>query len=255
MGNAFTTTQASAPAAGLATTYNALLERVGKHLGYTRTSGNWATEERDRVDEAIADGLRRFYLERDWSFLKPWTTFNTVADDDDYDLDEAVGSIVSDIFYEPASNYHKIRLIGIDQLIERQQVTETSGVPMYAAVRPKTSTGTTVQVKELLLWPTPGEVWTLTYQYRVVPDLLETDRQYALGAPMHAQTILEACLAAAELNEDDTLAVHEAAYQRLLARSIEYDALQYAPRTLGYNGNARPYRPRLKPDIVLEMEE
>ena len=52
---------------------------------------------------------------------------------------------------------------------------------------------------ELSLWPTPDTSYTMFYRYQINPHQLSDDVSLPIGGQgAHAQTALEACLAAAE---------------------------------------------------------
>jgi len=137
------------------------------------------------------------------------------------------------------------------------QESLTGGVPMIAAIQPKTSAGTAGQKNEIIFWPVPDAEYVLTYKYRILPDALADAAQYALGGSAHSQTIRAACLAEAEMRDNDTNGMYTADYTRLLEQSIAYDARAYAPRSLGRMGNGRLGRRirTLRPSLTLEVEE
>jgi hypothetical protein len=241
----------------LTLTYTELLARVGRQAGYTRTSSNWDTEQTARVGEIIKDGLRRFYGEREWSFLKPWLTLDTVASQSTYELPDHVGFIEGNIFFDPATSWPEIVLTDAEIVFRQQQRTATTSVPRWAALRPRMGDYVVSQRSELVFWPTPDAAYTLHYKARVLPDMLTTDKQYALGARLHSQTILYACLAMGETGEDDMPGANEAMYQAELDKSKDRDARAYAGRVLGRfgNGRRRGYAPTLPADTALEIDQ
>lgn len=237
-------------------TFSQLKARVGYHQGYGRTEGSWSPAAVAAVDEIVADGLRTFYQARDWGFLRPWRSFNTTAAQSTYTLPDAVGYLDGDIYFASGQAYPPVVHRSMDWILSRISAGPASGIPVAAAIRPAFSnSGASYPVNELVLWPTPSAQWTLTHRVRIMPDLLSTGAQYALGGAAHAQTILCACLAAAEMHGDDGAGLWNAAYLRELERSIDYDARAYAPRSLGFiPGAARraSARPELPADLVLE---
>lgn len=242
------------PESTLALAFDDLKARVGQFAGYTRTEANWSTEEAARIADWIKDGLRRFYMAREWTFLRPWLTLATVSGQWRYTMPEGVAYVVGDLYFTGDNAYCGVRLIDAETVLRYRQDSVATGVPDFGAIRPVISDGLTGQLNELIFYPTPSSVWTVTYQGRIVPDALTASAAYALGGDPHTQTILEACLAACDLGENDAIALHEAAYQRELARSIEYDARAYMPRSMGFMGNARRrMTTTLPPDLEIEF--
>lgn len=231
---------------------------MGVSIGYTRTSANWSTEEAARINDNLRDGLRRFYREREWTFLKPWRSLATEADVATYQLPPEIGYIEGNLFWDQNHPYPEVTKIDPEDVERRRGAVAGSSIPRFYAIRPLSSDGLISQRNEIIFSPTPSDVWTLTYKGRILPDAMTTDRQFALGGAAHSQTILEACLAAMELGEDDTVSIHEAAYSRLLAQSIDFDVRAFMPRTLGYNGNRRRFMgqntgPRA--DLAIEFDQ
>ena len=77
------------PNDNLAFKYSTLRSRIGYHLGYTRTSGNWTTDEQADIDDCLQSGLSQFYhpppvggekVSYEWSFIKPTTTTSVWGD-------------------------------------------------------------------------------------------------------------------------------------------------------------------------------
>jgi hypothetical protein len=75
------------PESTLTIAYSELQIEIGDHLGYTRTTTNWSTDETNRVANILERGQRRFFFPLDpriqrthkWSFLYPRFTFSTDA--------------------------------------------------------------------------------------------------------------------------------------------------------------------------------
>lgn len=67
--------------------------------------------------------------------------------------------------------------------------------------------------------------------YDIYPGTL-----YALGGPEHSQTLIESCLAIAELAKDDKIGLHHQKFMVNLAGSIDRD-LELGPKYLGYCGD------------------
>lgn len=239
--------------------YEHLLARVGKKLGYTRTSTNWDTEQSAEIVDVVRDGIRRFMGEREWNFLKIWKRFTTVAGAAGYNLPDDVGYIEGNLYFDANVAYTEVALTDSETIHRLQQQSVSSGVPRYAAYRPKEGAYVMPQVSELVLWPTPDAVYALNYRARLLPEALNAnlDTIYALGSMLHQATMLYACLAMAELRGDDAPGADEAMYQAELERSKDRDARAYAGRTLGRfgNGRGRSSDGGVRPDMTLTIDQ
>ncbi len=146
--------------------------------------------------------------------------------------------------------YYPLDMIGEGQIRQLQQTNATSGKPLYGATQPQTTDGTVGQRWDLMVWPTPGSTFNLTYRYHVLVSTMDAStvvRPY--GGAAHSETILESCLAVAEERENDERGLHGAAYMENLAASIEYDK-RLGPQTLGYNGESSDRRGAIGIDRV-----
>jgi hypothetical protein len=113
-------------------------------------------------------------------------------------------------------------------------------MPAYAAIRPKSSPGTSGQRFEVMFWPYPDAVYTFTYSYIILPGTITTT-QYPLGGMAHAETIMASCLDIAHAyvrSSDDTRARQRIDFMSRLAASVNLDRSAMTPPTLGYNGDA-----------------
>lgn len=224
-----------------------LQKEVGDFLGFGPTSGNWSAAKTDIIERIIQSGIRQFYFppslgggmpSHNWRFLKPVTTLATVASTDTYTLPDSFGRMEGNLTFASADNaYTAIKLVGEGVIRNLQQRnTSATGKPRYAAVRPKASTGSTGQRFEILLWPTPDAVYTLTYKYAALLDKITASLPYPVGGMPHAETILESCLAVAEMRKDDEKGLHWTQFMERLAASVEYDK-QINAEFFGYNGD------------------
>jgi hypothetical protein len=218
--------------------YADLRKAVGRFLGFGGTSGNWTADQIDEIAGYLDAGLRRFETAYDWRFLRVTTTIATVADDYDTTLPDNFGYMLGDLTFATVDNgWDRIRLVTEDEIRKlRQSPTNTTGKPKFAAVRPRTTDGTTGQRFEIIYWPTPDAIYTLSYQYRILTSQLSSGAPYPYGGMLHAETIKAAIMAEAERTSDDEEGVHEAKYQKLLAQSIMVDQRGEA-EYFGYNGD------------------
>lgn len=130
-------------------------------------------------------------------------------------------------------------IVGEFDIRDRQQHNDTTGRPERVAVRSQTtqSTSSVGTRWQLMTDPVPDAVYTLRYQYRILPDLITSSYAYHLGGAAHAQTILSACLAATELIRFDQPGPLYEEFLRQLTASIEHDNGLNGQESFGYNGD------------------
>lgn len=224
--------------------YTALRRQVSIFLGYGVDPDSHRNAAKVILDleRVIASGMRRFYYcGHDWSFMRPTATLTTVADDGDYDLPDDYAGISAPLTFAAGLGHASVVWVGERQIRELRTHDTTTGVPKYAAVRPKErdagSIPNTGQRHEILLDPTPDAVYVLTYKYQRNPDTISALNPYHYGGPQHSETVLTACLAAAEDTKEDSKDVQNAKFAENLAASIAIDKAMSTPDTLGYCGD------------------
>jgi len=226
---------------------------VGFYLGYGRGAEfgetAWTTAQTNIINEHVKTGLRRFYFPSltpnspssyTWSFLKPVATivlesgvFEVELPDDFNGFDGAI-TVTQDGGTYP----QVIWPCGIGTIDRLYAATpDAGGRPAMAAVSPIKGTSTLEgQRFQLSVFPIPDGTYTLTGHYAILPNCLSGSFPYCYGGVQHADTIREACLAAAEKDSDDMAGIHEQAFQQRLAASISMDR-RLQPQFLGYNGD------------------
>lgn len=154
-----------------------------------------------------------------------------------YDLPDAFGAFLGPLTYRPGSNvlsYGPIQVIDERRLREMRQCEDVTGPPIYAALTHKTLTMTVGQRKQITFWPLPDAAYVFTYPYRVNPDALTVTNIYTYGGLQHSETLLLACLAAAEMRRHDgQMNAYEVRFQEALAASVQRDSEDHAPDRLG----------------------
>jgi hypothetical protein len=226
----------------LGTNYSELQRAVGRLLRISREPGAWQPNERADVDDILRSGLRRFYwhpplttsslqgtsgeirkLKQEtphtWSFLKPTQSLTLAAGTHTYDLPDDFGEMVDGTFIF-TTDQQPVALVGDEQIRQLQSQAARTGVPKYASISVLDGGATKYQVT---FYPTPDAEYTVNYTYDIAPQDLSKTHPYPLGGPMHAETIVEACLAAAEKYLNDVEGLHEKKFLECLARSIVAD--------------------------------
>ena len=178
--------------------------------------------------------------------------------DGNYDLPDDFGGIEGSIVIESENYKPNIVIIGEGRIRSMRQTSpqnvsgSTSTTPYYAAVRPKVhDTTTTGQRFEIMFFPLPPAVYTISYVKRILPQMLvKTTIEYPYGGTEHAETIRAACIAAAEEQENDNRRDGNAVYdkkklfQERLASSISLDKSKDGIDFYGYNSDNSDARHR-----------
>lgn len=228
---------ASAASTSLAITYSEIRRQLGLHLSWDRDADNWSVDEVADANEIIRQGLRQFYwpmLEGGgthvWSFLCPVAELAVEAGESTYALPNDFGVMVGDkLTFSAGANFGYVERIAEDELRALLGNDDLEGPPKYFAVRVKPTSAGAETAYELLLYPKPNAAATLTYRYQIEPSTIDASSTYPLGGSVHAQTVLESCLAAAErILEDTNDGAHYKAFQMQLAASIELDKQSFS---------------------------
>lgn len=219
--------------AALTVSYTSLLERVGRFL-FGQRAGYEGSEMSD-IDDCIRDGLRRVYAAHDWSFFQPVKTITTVDGTSAYDLPTGYQSIESELHYGLGEDtfYPPVRERSDSQIRQWQQRDDEEGRPLYFSVRttefdPEAGSG-----RQLILYPTPDDEYTLYANMTLKPTMIDATNEYPVGGETLAAVITEACLAAAEHNLDDGEGIHEKQFLQLLPLAIMADQHKSSPMSLG----------------------
>jgi hypothetical protein len=224
----------------LGTTFAKLADAVNDFLG-------WGSGETERTARAINAGYREFLhpiytdsrgrkVSHEWSFLRPEYTFSTVADVSSYNLPADFGRLDGDLYYSTDDwSYHSIRQVSQQQVFNLQQYPwsgDSTYWPHYAAVQPIAMDGLTQQRWRLLLWPTPGQVYSIKFKYHALQNELDSSNPYPLGNAAHSLTIEAAVLYAAQRMYDDSIDHWSEIYKSRLEASVSMDR-KMSPSTLG----------------------
>lgn len=212
---------------------------VGDYLSFTRTAANWDSAATAKIEAAIASGLRQFYftplmpgqsVPHEWSFLKPEYRLALVANDNEYELPDNFAHIEDPITIESDSVYqHVVKLTSQERINVFRQGAVTAGYPAFVALKLVTGNGASTPRYRLMVWPDPDQAYTLIFRYTMIPDLIVTAEPIPLCGAMHAETLMAACVAAAERMYLDGETIKQAEYQRLLMASIARDQKMSAP--------------------------
>lgn len=152
-----------------------------------------------------------------------------------YDLSDDFGGLIAPFTFDENEGYVAVKETGESKIRQLRQQSSGDTKPTYFAVRPKTLDPTTGQRWEVLFWPAPDSDYTLTYRYRVNPDLITTTNKYPYGGMTHSETMRESCLAIAEQRMNGEMGIHTQKFRELLAGSIAIDRQEHSSGFLGKN--------------------
>lgn len=219
---------------------------VGSFLGYGRGvdfgDATWTARQEGTIDRFVKGGLRKFYhCGYEWSFLKPSATLQLSTALSAVPMPDDFGSVDGRIVISTGanSNWCPVDLTGPGVLdMEQARNPSYTGWPRLGCLDPiKGTTATAGQRFQLRFYPTADADYTLRLRYNLNPDFLSGAFPYAYGGPQHAECLLAACKASAEIDGDDVLNGPQfVEFMRLLAISKELDQRQKA-QSLGYNGD------------------
>jgi hypothetical protein len=224
-------------------TLSYLRDKVARYLGIGAYSALSAGEQ-GRVDDIVRRGCRRFWfppvlpgeaISHEWSFLKPLLTVTTAAGTSSYDLpDNWQGALNNFTYHDGQHDGQMINIIG--DLEFRRLVGDNSetGPPRVAVIYQKDPfTGATGQRWRVQFFPKPDAVYSLLVRYQATPEVPSTGSNFFVGGPMFSETLLEACLSVAELEERDENGPHFGAFIESLRASVARDRQMSTPPSLG----------------------
>jgi len=237
------------PSVRLGVDFFELQRAVGEAMQYGPNPFAWGHSVTEKVRSVIRRGYRMYlYPEaidptnkaHEWSWRRPTATFTTAANEKYYLLPDDFERVNGDIHYVASSNngHCSLRHVPLSIINDRNSITTTTSQPECFSTRSVGSDGQGWQRQELILDPTPGAAYKLTYEYLANHRELSESHPYPLGGDAQAELLLTACLMFAEYELMRKWGGMREQYQRLLVGAIASD-LQRAPRFLGYNGNGQ----------------
>jgi hypothetical protein len=219
---------------GLQVDYNLLRREIGRFANSGRSSSDWDSTQELDIEDCIRRGVRRWYWPEidqksgeiyHWSFLQESFEIAIAAGQNTYALPEVFSRMAEDLVCEDGSNRFPLRKAN-DSMIRRLISTENKqGIPRYYAISSSVAIPSENRSLELTLYPVPSENMTLRGVMDIEPPEISSENPYVLGGAVHAETVLESCLAAAEITFFPELGPgdHRANFEKYLIRSIEYD--------------------------------
>lgn len=246
------------PESTLSLTYSELQAETGFYLGFGRGSDfsdtAWTTRQTLAINNAVKAGIRMFYFpaalpgdsaSHDWSFMRPTRTITFIDGASSADLPDDFGGMEGEVQIVNANRtFTSVPQTNEQRLNELYaRFPDVTGQPQYCAVRqPSTTSLNKGQRSNLYVYPLADQDYTLQIQYYILPDALSTTFPYALGGATHAETIKAACLAAAEMDQNNERGIRYEQFVERMRASVSLDRRNKA-QTLGYNAD-RGYNQR-----------
>ncbi len=214
----------------------------------------------DSVEYVIATRTDDEFIELADAWTEDTVTVATfiLKHNGNYDLPDDYAGMVGPMIVESSNFEPDITRISEGQIRSmRQQDPQNSGTsasPLYAAIRPKTQSTTTVgQRFEVMFSPLPNSVITISYAMRLLPEMLvATTLTHPYGGAAHSLTLKASCLAAAENLMFEKRGEKWAAFMTALETSIGTDNSMNSREFFGYNGDNSDARHRATPDTAHE---
>ena len=216
---------------------------VGFHLGYGRGADNddteWDAYQTKTIERVLKGGMRKFYYcGHSWSFLTPMGTVTLSEGESVAELPADFGSAQGRLLVGTDSGIVAILNFGLIGTVHQNLLAfpSNTGRPECACEEPvKGSDQTRSPKRQIRVYPLADQDYTLKFQYNLNPQYLTGQFPYAYGGPQHAETLLQACKATAEMEIDGVKAgPHFMEFMRLLNVSVQVDG-RNKPSNLGYN--------------------
>lgn len=223
-----------------------LMNGVGHYLGYNVESDPlaatltfWDADQLADVKRAVNGGYRQFLypptIEEDkkpyeWTFLTPAAQVVLASGVQTSDLPTDYGGVLFGAVLRGTGlletfQHQRLEVISqerFEALTGNVDITSGPTVKYVAALRP-VQTGTTEALYKLAAYPTPSDGAIITFRYMREPLMLDATQTIPWGGDRHSETIMQSCLAVAELFQDDEHGVHWERFLHRLRFSIAID--------------------------------
>ena len=214
--------------------YQNLYDEVSHFLGLTSRGTTPTGADLTLCKELVDRGIRQFLYPLDmqtgqpheWEFLKVYWDFTTVSGQWKYALPIDFSDLYSTLYFDTDSANPLLVKRSAEQILDMRTGGGISGYPEYFAITTSRYGAEVGSLYELWLYPTPGQVDTLSGFYRADPVQLAATTDLVVGGIRAIEAILESCLAVAEHQEDDmTSSHHTAKAAELIQKLIKFDTV------------------------------
>lgn len=190
----------------LGITYAEIRRHVGRLLGFGADPDAFDSNGVLAVDDAIRAGLRDFYFPSangspyEWSFLRKLNATTFVTGTREYSLPADFVRVASALTVSGDS--YPLRQVNDSELRSMSQAIAESGDPLYFAVIPnETQIALGVTAYKLTFYPAPAVTDVVEFWYSFSPTV-DLASGGPLGGVNHGRTIIECCLAQAEMMQN-----------------------------------------------------
>lgn len=234
--------------ATLELTYSDIYTKVSEYLGL----GSPTTDATElvTVKNIVKRGYRRFLMPTDastavtigkqkipakpysWSFLRQTTTLSTVAGTETYQLPVGFNGMIIPPKHTTPQTLNPVQ-VPLEVIYQKKSETTGNSYPLYFAIKDGDFNKIVGRRMEIVFNPPPDAAYTYYYTYRFIPEAPVEDGDYFVGPIGSSEAILECALAVAELQEKDTLGVHNDEAERLVQRLIGDDKISSLVGNIG----------------------
>ena len=236
-------------------TYSQIKEEIAYFLGSPIAS--WDAITSDAVESCIRTGIDRVIHNgvHQWTWMRPRWTVTTTAGQRTYNLSDDFEQFISDLYFDGVHyQYPPITQLPASRLLQLFTDEVSNGTPRWFATEPVAAAGSTNQVQQLVLHPTPDASYALYGVYQIAEVPLDVSHPYPPGGDAHGELFLASCIAEAEAKFIDAVADKKMRFQEMLSASIAIDLRRQA-RNLGpISGKRVPMRGRANLRRILDME-
>lgn len=236
---------------------------IGDFHGFGPDLSAFSDDQKRIVEKDLREGIRNvnkptpFYA---WTFLKPEATVTLASGESTVALDAEVRSLVgSHVFLGDSddSSFCPVPVVSDKQVIKAfSQGQSDTGEPQMVSLRALRVMGEESNRKELYVYPTSDQAYTITFLYLLWPDHVDGAHPYPHGMPEHASLYRASCLAAAEMTRDNMPGSRAQEFQRQLSSSVQADrqrqGTMFGRMQYGSDKDYRPQRPSRTYPITID---
>lgn len=157
----------------------------------------------------------------------------TIPATDTYRLPDNFGEIVSGkMWFTADQGRDRMWAVerDIDQLYQMRS-DEITGIPAFFGID-QVVNASGQQRYDMVIYPQPDQAYTLSYRYRVQPDVITSGSPYAYGPVWFADVLMEAVRAEAEFEFEREYGQMKVSFDKKIAAAVVRD-LRSGPKTLG----------------------
>jgi len=197
----------------------------------------WNDEPTDKqlkiVKDIVLRGYRQFLYPinartgtiHTWSFLVKHDILHTKNNEWVYKLPEDFNRIVVPFRHEKDSGYPAMQPRPVELIHQMRAGVESTNYPHFYAIRTGPYVKEIGTTYEVIFFETPNTDYYLNYAYVFRPDKPSAITDVFVGGDIASEAILENCLAVAESQEDNILAVHNQIAEKLTQQLIQVDTV------------------------------